>query len=207
MGIGMQYKEINKVIVIALLGYNLLEVPEYINKTITVLEGHRNYEINNEIEYYYLELDKFRKSNPDMSKPINQWLAFIDMEKGDWLEMAKKENKEIKEAVEEYETLTGDALVKRLAEVRMLGEMEEQAALNAVKEEEKISIAKKLLNLKMPIEQIVEVTELTKEEIIKLEKESKKQAKDVHTKTFLKLLTTMDKYVKIDNCNPLSQGT
>ena len=41
-----------------------------------------------------------------------------DMEKGDWLEMAKKENKEIKEAVEEYETLTGDALVKRLAEVQ-----------------------------------------------------------------------------------------
>ena len=97
-----------------------------------------------------------------------------DMEKGDWLEMAKKENKEIKEAVEEYEILTGDALVKRLAEVRMLGEMEEQAALNAVKEEEKISIAKKLLNLKMPIEQIIEVTELTKEEIMKLEKESKK---------------------------------
>ena len=77
MGIGTQYKEIKKVIVIALLGYNLLEVPEYINKTITVLEGHRNYEINNEIEYYYLELDKFRKSNPDMNKPINQWLAFM----------------------------------------------------------------------------------------------------------------------------------
>ena len=100
-----------------------------------------------------------------MSKLINQWLAFIDMEKGDWLEMAKKENKEIKEAVEEYETLTGDALVKRLAEVRMLGEMEEQAALSAAKEEEKISIAKKLLKLKMPIEQIIEITELTKEEI------------------------------------------
>ena len=182
MGIGTQYKEINKVIVIALLGYNLLEVPEYINKTITVLEGHRNYEINNEIEYYYLELDKFRKSNPDMGKPINQWLAFIDMEKGDWLEMAKKENKEIKEAVEEYETLTGDALVKRLAEVRMLGEMEEQAALSAATDEgiikgqkqTRIETAKKLLNLKMPIEQIIEVTELTKEEIIKLEKESEK---------------------------------
>ena len=158
--------------------YNLLEVPEYINKTITILEGHRKYEINNEIEYYYIELDKYRKSNPDISKPINQWLAFIDMEKGDWLEMAKKENKEIKEAVEEYETLTGDALVKRLAEVRMLGEMEEQAALSAAKDEgkkqNKISTAKKLLKLKMPIEQIVEVTELTKEEIIKLEKESKK---------------------------------
>ena len=110
-----------------------------------------------------------------MSKLINQWLAFIDMEKGDWLEMAKKENKEIKEAVEEYETLTGDALVKRLAEVRMLGEMEEQAALSAAKDEgkkeNKIETAKKLLKLKMPIEQIIEVTELTKEEINEIQKD------------------------------------
>ena len=31
-----------------------------------------------------------------MKEKVNQWLAFIDMERGDILEMAKKENKEIK---------------------------------------------------------------------------------------------------------------
>ena len=92
--------------------------------------------------------------------------------------MAKKENKEIEEAVEEYETLTGDALVKRLAEIRLMSELEENSALETAKNEgkeegrkqEKISTAKKLLNLKMPIEQIAEITELSKEEILKLEK-------------------------------------
>lgn len=89
-------------------------------KTVRVADNHRNYEINNNVTYYYIELDKFRKGNPDMKDPINQWLAFIDMERGDLLDMAEKENKIIKDAKKTYETLTGDAEVKRLAEIRLM---------------------------------------------------------------------------------------
>ena len=177
---GRPYKDLNKVIIISILDYNLINLPEYITKTVRVADKHREYEINNKVEFYYIELKKFREENPDMKEPINQWLAFIDMEKGEWLEMAKKENKEIEEAVEEYETLTGDALVKRIAEIRLMSELEEQSALENAKNEgieqgkreglkqSKIETAKKLLKLKMPIEQIIEITELTKEEIEKL---------------------------------------
>ena len=185
---------LDKVIIISILDYNLINLPEYITKTVRVADKHREYEINNKVEFYYIELKKFREQNPDMKEPINQWLSFIDMEKGERLEMAKKENKEIEEAVEEYETLTGNALVKRLEEIRLMSELEEQSALETAKNEgkeegreegikegikegkeegkkqEKISTAKKLLKLKMPIEQIIEVTELTKEEILELEK-------------------------------------
>lgn len=49
--------------------------------------------------------------------------------------MAKKENKIIEEADEEYNVLTGDAEIKRLAEIRMLSEMEEHSALEAAKAE------------------------------------------------------------------------
>ena len=83
---------------------------------------------------YYIELDKFRKQNPDMKEPINQWLAFLDMERGDLLEMAKKENKEIKKDVENYETLTGNDEVKRLTEIRLLSELEEQSALASARD-------------------------------------------------------------------------
>lgn len=181
---GKQYKDLNKVIIISILDYNLINLPEYITKTVRVADKHREYEINNKVEFYYIELKKFREQNPDMKEPINQWLSFIDMEKGDWLEMAKKENKEIEEAVEEYETLTGDALVRRLEEIRLMSRLEEQSALETARNEGleigikqgkkeaqkeiRIATAKKLLKLKMPIEQIVEVTELAKEEILKL---------------------------------------
>jgi predicted transposase/invertase (TIGR01784 family) len=111
-----------------------------------------------------------------MGEKVNQWLAFIDMERGDLLEMAKKENKEIKKAVEDYEVLTGDAELKRLAEIRHMSKLEENSAL-AVERTKGIAIgtkatqekiAKKLIKIGVGIESIIEATGLTKDEIEKL---------------------------------------
>ena len=170
--IGYNYKELKKVIIISILNYNFIDLPEYVTKTIRVADKHREYEINNNVEYYYIELKKFREQNPDMKEPINQWLAFIDMERGDLLEMAEKENKTIKEAKEYYEVLTGDAELKRLAEIRLMSALEEQSALDTARnegaEQNKIEIAKKLLRKGMTIEEIAEITGLSKAAIEKL---------------------------------------
>lgn len=193
LGPKTDYERIRKVIVIAILDYSFLEVPEYVTKTVRVAEKYREYEINNSITYYYIELEKFRKQNPDMTQPINQWLAFLDMERGELLEMAKKENKRVEKAIENYEVLTGDAEVKRLAEIRLMSELEEKSALASARDagerkgmeqgekigrekgerENKEKIAKKLLKAKMPIEQIIEITELSEKEIRKIEKNKK----------------------------------
>ena len=166
--IGYNYKQLKKVIIISILNYNFIDLPEYVTKTVRVADKHREYEINNNVEYYYIELKKFREQNPDMKEPINQWLAFIDMERGDLLEMAEKENKTIKEAKEYYEVLTGDAELKRLAEIRLMSALEEQSALDTAKAEQRIEIAKKLLEKGMEIEEIAEITGLSKEVIEKL---------------------------------------
>lgn len=63
-----------------------------------------------------------------------------------------------------------------------MSELEEKSALETAKNEgkeegkmqEKIETAKKLLKLKMPIEQIIEITELSKEEIIEIQKDLNK---------------------------------
>ena len=193
LGNGVIYDNIKKVIVIAILDYTYLDVPEYVTKTVRVAEKHRDYQINNEVEYYYIELDKFRKENPDMKEKINQWLAFIDMERGDLLEMAKKENNLVKEANEKYNILTGEEEIKRLAEIRLMSEMEEQAALSTARERGKkqgmeegkkqgmeegkkqgieegeriqqIKIAKELLKTSMSINEIEKITKLSKSEI------------------------------------------
>lgn len=123
-----KYEDIKRVIVIAILDYSLTDLEDYIIETERVVTNHREYKLNNVVKYYYIELEKFRK-NPNMEDVRNQWLAFIDMERGDLLEMAKKENKEIEEAIEEYEVLTGDKEIKRLAEIRLMSELEEQSAL------------------------------------------------------------------------------
>ncbi len=128
-----RYEELKKVIVIAILNYTLTGLPEYITETVRVAKKHKEYEINNLVKYYYIELEKFRKEKPNMKESANQWLAFVDMERGDLLEMAKKENKEIKEALDDYEVLTGDKEIKRLAEIRLMSELEEHSALETAK--------------------------------------------------------------------------
>ena len=106
------------------MDYSFIDLPDYFTETIRVSANHRNYELNNTVKYYYIELNKFRNQNPDMSLPLNQWLAFLDMERGDLLDMAKKNNKIIKKAVESYEILTGNEEVKRLAEIILMSDLE-----------------------------------------------------------------------------------
>ena len=200
------YDDIKKVIVIAILNYSFIDLPEYITDTIRVAKEHREYELNNKVRYIYIELEKFRKQNPNMKEELNQWLAFLDMERGDLLEMAMKENEKIKKAVKSYNELTGDEEVKRLAEVRLMAQLEEKAALASArakgeakgmkeglekgieqgmqkgiekgiqegikngKRRQQENVARKLLEMKMPIEKIIEITELSKEEIEKIQK-------------------------------------
>ena len=191
-----KYEDLKKVIVIAILNYSFIKLPKYVTETVRVAKTDKEYEINNTIKYYYIELEKFRNQNPNMEEKINQWLAFIDMERGDLLEMAKEKNKEIKEATDAYQVLTGDDEIKRIAEIRLMSELEEQSALATArakgteeglkqgkeeglkqgkeegiehgKKQKQKEIAKRMLSKGINIEEIIELTELSKEEIEKL---------------------------------------
>lgn len=175
-----KYEDLKKVIVIAILNYSFINLPQYVTETVRVSKTYKEYEINNTVKYYYIELEKFRNQNPNMEEKINQWLAFIDMERGDLLEMAKEKNKEIKEASDAYEVLTGDDEIKRIAEIRLMSELEEQSALATArakgteegvrqgKNQKQKEIAKIMLSKGKRIEEIIELTELSKEEIEKL---------------------------------------
>lgn len=178
LGAGEDYRQLKPIIIIAILDYSFIDLPEYVTETVRVAEKHREYELNNDVKYYYIELEKFRKQKPDMTKRINHWLSFLDMERGELLEMACEKNDKVKRAVENYEVLTGDEEVKRLSEIRLMSDLEEKSALHCAKEEGKeqgkkekqIEIAKKLKEQKMPIKQISEITGLSEDEIRALEK-------------------------------------
>ena len=153
-----------------LLGKDIesVEIREEVN-----LEKHREYEVLTGIKWYFIELPKFRKQNPDMNEKINQWLAFIDDYDREMVKVAEEKNDKLKKARIEMNYLTGEAETRRLAELREKWEMDRVSAINhatrkGIEEGEKknsIVIAKKLLKLNMPLEQIIEITELTKEEI------------------------------------------
>ena len=88
--------------------------------------------------------------------------------------MAENKNETLKKARIEMNYLTGDAEVRRLAELREKWEMYRVSAINHATrvEMEKgiIKTAQNLIKMGMPIEQIVKATGLSEEEIEKIKK-------------------------------------
>lgn len=165
---GTDYSEINKVIMINILGYNLLDVEEYISETVIVLDKHRDYEVLKGIKWYFIELPKFRKKNPDMNDKIDQWICFIDDSNKEAVKMAENKNVVLKKARKELDYLTGDAAVRRMAELREKWEMDEIAVKKHAERIGKEEVAKKLLEMGIEVSKIIEATGLSKEEIEKL---------------------------------------
>lgn len=186
---GGKYQDSKQVIMINLLDFNLFGFQEYISKTVTVLDKHRDFEVSSILEAYYIELPKFRKTTHNMDQKMTQWLVVIDGENKGEIEMAEKKNKILKDAKVELEYLTGEEEVRRLAELRDKWESDWNSYMDWTrndgkaegiaegkikgrtegKVEEKKEIAKKMLKEKMPMELIIKITGLTKEEIKNLD--------------------------------------
>ncbi len=91
---------------------------DYISETEIVLKKHKEYEIMKHPKWYFIELPKFRKKKPDVENRLEQWLLFIDDCNKEGIEMAESRNQTLKEARGVMNYLTGDAEVRRLAELR-----------------------------------------------------------------------------------------
>lgn len=108
-----------------------------------------------------------------MNNKIDQWLAFIDDYNKEAIKVAEKKNKTLKKARIEMNYLTGDAEVRRLAELRDKWERDRVSAINYATrkgaQEKSIQIAKEMLKRKMPKETIMEITKLSASEIEKLQ--------------------------------------
>ena len=159
-----------------ILDYELFGFKEYVSKTEIVLKEHKDYEVIKDLQWYFIELPKFRMSNPDMEDKLNQWLALIDNEDRGMIKMAEEKNKTIKEAKKEVEYLTGEEEIKRLAELREKWAMDRRSEISDAREEgieegkkeEKLAIAKNMLNKGKSEEDILDFTGISKEELEKL---------------------------------------
>lgn len=175
---GTDYKNIKQVIMVNILDYSFLEVEDYVSETTTVLNKHREYELPSLVKHYYIELPKYRKQSPDMDDKLNQWLAVIDDKDGGRIKMAEEKNEKIKSALDELGYLTGDAEVQRIAELKDRWERDWNSSMDYAtekgreegKKENQLEIAKKMLKKGISIETIIEITNLTKQEIENLQK-------------------------------------
>ena len=183
---GADYKEIKKVIAINILDYNEFEEGPY--HEIAKLRREYLYKIlTDKIEIHFIQIPKFKKQRKDMKTKLDMWMDFISQIDEKEVKNAMSKNKEIKKAQEEYEYLTGDEEERRIAFLREKAIRDENSIFDAGKDigrregkEEGIEIGKEqtqkeivktMTKEKMPIETIMKVTKLSREEIEKLEKE------------------------------------
>ena len=171
--VGENYEEIPRTISIWITKYDLFEEGPFHEKAV-LKRDYENIVLTDKLELHYIQLDKFRRKCKRISSKLEEWLTFIDYENMEAISMI--ENEKVKKAEEEFEYLTGDEYTKRLAFLRNKAIWDERDAkskgkkegIQEGKKEEKIEIAKKMLAKNMDIQTIIELTELTKEEIEKL---------------------------------------
>ena len=183
---GDDYNQLEKAIVILFTDFNLDKLKE-INKFITKwnLREEENPKIilTDVLEIYIIELSKGEKLLKNMSKkekekyPLNTWLQFINNPEV----IVDMENKEVKKAKEVLAEISKDEHERYKAELRQKYIMDQKAVEEAgydkglaagiqqgiergIKQNQ-IEIAKKLLKKGTKLEEIIELTDLTKEEI------------------------------------------
>ena len=186
-----KYTEVKNTIVINLLNFEFYKRNSYHSIAHMKFEktkekafidlGYQNEDeiATQDLEMHFIEIPKFVKKNPEANTKLEQWLWLI-AGREEKLEMAKKENKEIKKAMDIIDEMSMDEKEWELYQSRKMSIMDYNTGIYEAKEEGKeeglkegerrkqIEIAKELLKLGMSIEDIQKATKLTIEEIKKL---------------------------------------
>jgi predicted transposase/invertase (TIGR01784 family) len=174
---GDPYKVLKPSISILITNFKLpqlREIEEYHTKWNLREAKHLEKVLTEDIEMHILEIPKIKETKIKEDE-LALWLKFIEnpISKEVQQSMEKKENKYLKQAMEELGYLSEDPDFKRLIEARA-GFLRDQEAfemagreegLQEGREETKKEIAKKFLKLDVEIEKIMQATGLTKEEI------------------------------------------
>ena len=126
------------------------------------------------LEMHIIELPKFKKKNPEMHTKIAQWLwLFVGSE--DQVEKAGKLNKEIRKINKKLASMSLSDEERNNYEFRLKAIRDEADAIEYATrqgiEQEKKEIVKRMLRKNVKVEDIVEFTGLTKEEIEKIKEE------------------------------------
>lgn len=133
------------------------------------------------LEIHIIEIPKVREMKEKESKnALIDWITFLDNPNQKEVSEIMKTNKEIQEAMEKLEEISSDEELMRLVELRRKAILDENQAKYAARvvgreegreegiKEAKIEMAKKLLKMNIELEKVIEITELTKEELEKL---------------------------------------
>ena len=178
---GDDYTKLKRTILIAIVNFN---IKEFINEeyhTRWQIREERNKELilTNDFEIHIIEIEKAIKAlKENKQDKIAQWMSFFDNPNSLEVKNMSEENKDINEALEQLRRLSSNKKLREIIEREERIERDRRAELQFAKEEgleqgreqSRLEIAKRMLKKGKNIEEIIELTELSEEEIKKIEK-------------------------------------
>ena len=132
---GETFYGLKKTITINLLDFNYFDTKEYHTKWHIVEDTEKDKILTDVLEIHFIELKKFIKEEKRPENKKEEWLYFLDYTKTGVVEMLAKKNKVIEKAQEELQYLTGDAAIKRKAELREKWIMDYKGSMEYAKQE------------------------------------------------------------------------
>ena len=182
---GEEYKRLEKTIIILITDFKIksLEKSEYHTKWKIIEEKERKIILTDKLELHIISLAKMRETEErQIQDELLDWLYFLENPKSERVKEKMEENEELKEAVEKVETMSDDEYMQRIADLREKAIRDEKSSyctglhegevIGEKKGEKigakkaKLETAKKMLEEKIPLEVIIRITGLTKEEIM-----------------------------------------
>jgi predicted transposase/invertase (TIGR01784 family) len=177
---GQPFQSLKKTITINILDFSYIHVEQYHSVFHLWEDFQKDCKLTNVLEIHFLELPKFRKARPDLSKPLDRWLIFIEDSPEEVREMAMNNDPAIAKAEELLERLGSLDEVKRYYEAREMAIHDEVTRVMGAKAEgeadgiikgkleEKLDTARKMLSKQMPEALITEITGISPEVLRKL---------------------------------------
>lgn len=190
-----KYEDLKKTISIQILDFeptNLKSLNKFHSKWKIIETECSNLVLTDHLEFHIISLEKLKNilrenNNPIEERKLINWIKFL-LTPDNLDPQILKEEEEIKMAKKELDRFRSNECEVYIAELREKAILDEEnlkytaykrgkregktEGINIGKRENKIKIAKKMLQSNMKIEDIMYLTELTKEEIQKLIKKS-----------------------------------
>ena len=177
---GENYRKLNRSISIIFLDYEIEKLKELPIHTKWQIRNDKNGKtlLTEDLEIHIIEIPKINKMLENGK--LKKWILFLENPEGEETKRMAKKEKEIKEAIETLEDISSDEAKERIAELREKYIMDKEVELETAEEKglkkgieegkqnEKIKIAKKMLQENISRETVIEITGLTQEEIEKI---------------------------------------
>ena len=168
------YSELNKCISILFIDFELeklKEIPKYLTKWNIREETYSKIILTDVLELYIINLSKVEKYSEN--KLLDTWVKFISNSEDLNMENADESIKKAKEVLDEisedeHEQYLAHLREKYIFEIQGIEEAGFDKGLAQGAKSKQIEIAKKMKAKNMKIDEIAEITDLTKEEIEKL---------------------------------------